>query len=198
MNLGKLVQRRVIAGGSGGAVLVPEGHYLKVIDVQGSQTCSLIALNPAEPRQFLSGSYTRVYYSFKLNTERTIVVGEPLLDNTRHPMLFVEEDTIGVHDWLLSANKTVAAAALAEFSIPLLVMPDPLNLFLKAEWDSEGKLVSCSAASKAGDYVLFRALRTMLAVAMAYNRFPSMIADRTPSDILCEVYSPVNEQRQKA
>jgi len=100
--LGKLVQQQLIPGAYGGAVCIKEGQYLKVIDVQGKQVCDFFAFNPDDPRQFLSGSHTRVSLLQTQAPFKTIVVGRPLLDNSRQPMLFVEEDTVGMHDWLMA------------------------------------------------------------------------------------------------
>ncbi|MFQ5996791.1 MAG: DUF1989 domain-containing protein [Dehalococcoidales bacterium] len=58
ISLGKLVQRRVIPGAHGGAVIVKEGQYLKVIDVQGKQVCDFFAFNPTDLTEFLSTSHT--------------------------------------------------------------------------------------------------------------------------------------------
>jgi uncharacterized protein YcgI (DUF1989 family) len=102
VSLGKLVQQRLIPGAYGGAVGIKEGQYLKVIDVQGKQVCDFFAFNPEDPRQFLSGSHTRVSLLQTQAKFKTIVVGRPLLDNSRQPMLLVEEDTVGVHDWLMA------------------------------------------------------------------------------------------------
>jgi uncharacterized protein YcgI (DUF1989 family) len=101
--LGALVQRLTILGGYGRSVVITEGQYLRIVDFRGKDPCSLIVINPAEPRQLLSGSYTRVYLSFKLEADRPTVPGERLLDDTRAPMLVCKEDTFGLHDWLLPA-----------------------------------------------------------------------------------------------
>jgi uncharacterized protein YcgI (DUF1989 family) len=211
---GALVQHRVIPGGYGAVVIVDEGHYLKVIDAQGGQTCSLIVLDPAEPRRFLSGSHTRVHLAHKLEISRTLVHGEPLLDNTRHPMLLVAEDTAGVHDWLLPACDAVYYAsehhltnqrncrmnfieAAAEFAILLPVIPDPLNLFQKSSWKDSGKLLPVKPTSKAGDYVLFRALRPLLAVGSACPENSVSRNARPPTEIIFEVYAPAARKKRK-
>ena len=207
VSLGKLVQRRVIPGGHGGAVIVKEGQYLKVIDVEGKQICDFFAFNPSDPRQFLSGSHTRVLLSHAQETSRPIVVGNPLLDNTRQPMLFLEEDTVGVHDWLLAACdparylvdygianhrscKMNVIEALAEFHIHAPVIPDSLNLFQNSPYDDNGKFTIYEPVTKPGDYVLFRALRTVLVVGSACPQDQNPANAYNLTEIAFEVYDP--------
>lgn len=207
MSLGELLQRRVISGAHGGAVIVKEGQYLKVIDFHGKQTCAFFAFNPSDPREFLSGSHTRVFLSHKLETHKTIAVGSPLLDNNRQPMLFVEEDTVGVHDWLLAACdpdqylveygianhrncKMNVVEALSEFHIHAPIIPDSLNLFQNSPFDDTGYFTICEPVTKPGDYVLFRALRTVLAVGSACPQDQNPANAYKPTDVIFEVYEP--------
>ena len=207
VSLGKLAQRRVIPAGHGGAVIVKESQYIKVIAVKGKQICDFFAFNPSDPRQFLSVSHTRVFLLYTLETSQTIVVGRPLLDNTRQPMLFVEEDTVGVHDWYLASCDPLRylvdfgiadhrscrmnlIEALAEFHIRPPVVPDPLNLFQNSPYDDKGEFSIKESVAKAGDYVLFRALRTVLAVGSACPQDQCPANAYKPTDILFEVYDP--------
>ena len=205
--LGRLVQRRLIPGAYGGAVILKQGQLLKVIDVQGKQICDFFAFNPADPRQFLSGSHTRGFLGVTLEDPKTIAVGSPLLDNSRQPMLVVEEDTVGVHDWLVASCdpvryleayglpdhrncRTNVVEALAEYHIHLPVVPDPLNLFQNSPYDDEGKFDIFEPITKPGDHVLFRALRTVLAVGSACAQDQSPANAYNPTDIAFEVYDP--------
>jgi hypothetical protein len=205
VSLGKLAQQRLIPAGHGGAVIVKEGQYIKVIAVKGKQICDFFAFNPSDPRQFLSGSHTRVFLSHTLETSKIIVVGSPLLDNTRQPMLFVEEDTVGVHDWYLASCDPLRylvdfgianhrscrmnlIEALAEFHIYPPVIPDPLNLVQNSPYDDKGKFSINESVARAGDYVLFQALRTVLAVGSACPQDQVPANAYHPTDILFEIY----------
>ncbi|MFC1931042.1 DUF1989 domain-containing protein [Chloroflexota bacterium] len=207
VSLGKLVQRRVIPGGHGGAIIVKEGQYLKVINLEGKQICDFFAFNPSDPRQFLSGSHTRVLLSHAVNTSKPIMVGSPLLDNTRQPMLILEEDIVRVHDWLLAACNSARYSvdygipnhrnckmnvieALAEFHIRAPAVPDPLNLFQNSPYDAEGEFTIYESVAKPGDYVLFRALRTILAVGSACPQDQNPANAYQLTDIAFEVYDP--------
>ena len=173
VQLGNLVQRRDIPGAHGGAVIVKEGQYLKVIDVEGKQICDLFCFNPADPGQFLSGSHTRVFLGQTLDAPKVIAVGAPLLDNSRQPMLFVEEDIVGMHDWLLASCdplrywvdyglpnhrncNTNLVEAMAEFHIRPPVVPDLLNLFQNSPVDEQGKFQLFEPITRPGDYLRAR------------------------------------------
>ena len=205
VSLGALVQQLLIPGAYGGALRIREGQYLKVTDVQGKQVCDFFAFNPADPRQFLSGSHTRVFLLHTLETFKTIVVGSPLLDNGRQPMLFVEEDTVGVHDWLLASCDSVRYAvdygvlnhrscktnileALQQFNLLPPVFPDPLNLFMNPSVSKDGKTTIQPPVSKAGDYVIFRTLGDLVVAGSACPMDLNPTNDFNPTDIMFEVY----------
>ena len=207
VKVGKLVQRREIPGAHGGGAIVKEGQYLKVIDVEGKQICDFFSFNPANPSEFLSGSHTRVFLGQTLEAPKTIAVGAPLLDNSRQPMLSVEEDPVGVHDWLLASCdsvrywadyglpnhrncKTNVIEALAEFHIRAPFVPDPLNLFQNSPYTEQGKFQLFEPTTKPGDYVLFRALRTVLAVGSACPQDQNPANGYNISPIAFEVYDP--------
>jgi len=207
VSLGELVQRRVIPGAHGGAVIVKEGQYLKVIDVEGKQICDFFSFNPSDPRQFLSGSHTRVFLGQTLEAPKTISAGSPLLDNSRQPMLMVEEDPVGMHDWLLASCDPVRylvdyglpnhrsckmniLEALQEFNIWPPVFPDPLNLFQNSPCNDEGKFELYEPITKPGDYVLFRALRTVLAAGSSCAQDQNPGNAYNPSALAFEVYDP--------
>jgi hypothetical protein len=194
----------VISAGYGGAVIVEEGQCLKVIALQGKQICGLFAFNPADPCHFLSGSHSRVHLLHTLETTKVILAGSPLVDNNRQPMLLVEEDTVGVHDWFLAACdplqylvdygianhrscKMNTIEALAEFHIRPSVIPTPLNLFQNSPYDDEGKFTIAESPAKPGDYVLFRALQTVLVVGSACPQDQNLTNAFKPTDIAFEV-----------
>ena len=185
----------------GGAVMLREGQRLKVIAVKGQQICDFWAFNPTDPTEFLSMSYTR-------STLRhlKIQVGKPLANNKRQPILMLEEDTVGVHDMFVAACDPIrylelgaapthrsckmnALEALAQFSMHPPVFPDPLNLFQNTPADAAGALQYGGSLAQPGGYVLFRALRPLLAVGSAcpFDLSPaSMASERT--EIRFEVY----------
>ena len=184
----------------GGAVMLREGQRLKVIAVKGKQICDFWAFDPTDPTEFLSMSYTRSSLR-----HLKIQAGKPLYNNKRQPILMLEEDKVGVHDMFVAACdplrylelgaasshrscKMNALEALAKFSVHPPVFPDPLNLFQNTPADEMGALQYGESLAKPGDYVLFRALRSLLAVGSAcpFDLNPAAGTERT--EIRFEVY----------
>ena len=95
-SLGRLVQEIHVPARTGKAVQVKAGQRIKVLDVQGKQICDFFALNPTNPSEFLSGTYTRSSIA-----QMRPQVGKPLYNNQRQQILMFEEDTTpGRHDML--------------------------------------------------------------------------------------------------
>ena len=200
VSLGKLIRRRVIQGAHGGAVNVKEGQYLKVIDVQGKQVCDFFAFNPADPTEFLSPSHTR-----SSNGQMNLKVGRPLCNNARQPILILEEDKVRIHDMCFAACdpirylvdygvanhrscKVNILEVLGELNLRLPVFPDPVNLFMNAPIDRNGKITISPPVSKAGDYVIFRALRDLIVAGSACPMDLNPTNNFKPTDIIFEVY----------
>jgi uncharacterized protein YcgI (DUF1989 family) len=80
--------------------------------------------------------------------------------------------------------------ALAEFHIYPPVIPDPLNLFQNSPYDDKGEFSINESVAKAGDYVLFQALRTVLTVGSACPQDQAPANAYHPTDILFEIYDP--------
>ena len=203
--LGELASRELIPASHGKAIFIRQGQLLKVIDVQGKQVCAFFAFNPGDPTEHLSPSHTRVS-----NGQLDIEVGKPLYNNARQPILLLEEDKVGVHDmraaacdparygmydaWAHRSCKMNILEALEELNMRPPVFPDPLNLFQNSPIDRNGKLTVLPAASKAGDYVVFRALRDLIAAGSACPMDINPVNDHNPTDIMFEVYQASPEE----
>ena len=171
MSLGTLEREATVAAASGRATHIEPGQLLKVVDVEGGQIADLFFFNPSDPADFFSPAHTRVALE-----QHDLVVGESIHNNKRQPIAMVEEDTVGVHDMLLPACsshqylreygladhancRANLFQALGEYFLRPVVVPDALHLFQRTEIAEDGTLTTSGAASKAGDYVVFRALR---------------------------------------
>ena len=96
--IGEPISRTVVPARHGKAVLVREGEYLKVVDVQGQQVCDFFAFSPGDSTEFLSVCETRGALG-RLSPE----VGKPLYNNLGQPILLVVEDPVGIHDMRAAA-----------------------------------------------------------------------------------------------
>src|ERR1700735_1575884 len=82
---------------SGTAFRVPAGSMLEVIDPQGEQVADLVAFDANDPGEVISNGRTFDYAStIRLTT------GHVLYSNRSNPMLTIEHDDVGVHDFLLT------------------------------------------------------------------------------------------------
>jgi len=197
--LGEQVRRILIPARYGRAVFLHQGQFLKVIEAQGKQVCDFFAFNPADPTEFLSTSHTR-----SANGQMNLKAGKPLYNNSRQPILLLEEDTVGVHDmrfaacdlvrfgmygvWQHRSCKMNTLEALMEFNLYPPIFPDPVNLFMNSPADNNDKIVILPSVAKAGDYVVFRALRDLIVAGSACPVDTNPTNNFNPTDIIFELY----------
>jgi len=167
----------LVPAGEGRAVLVREGHHVRVVDVEGGQVGDLFAVALADPGEYASASHTRVAIA-KLFPRP----GDPVMTNRRRPILSVTADTSpGRHDMLYAACDPARYAllgapsshrscaenlrqALDAHGVTLPVVPQPLNVFMDVRPGEDGILTSHPASSARGDYIAFQAHMDCLVV----------------------------------
>ena len=156
---------------SGTAFELREGQGLTVIDPQGSQVADLVAYALADVREVISNGRT-------LDYEETIrlTTGNRLWSNRSNPLLEIEADDVGCHDFLLTpcsegtfrhfyADRPVhrgcfgnLAEALAPWGIEPDSIPVAFNVFMNVPVAPDGSLRVDPPVSNPGDSVRFRAL----------------------------------------
>ena len=155
---------------SGTAFELAAGQLLTVIDPQGSQVADLLAYSAADVREVISNGRTFDY-------EETIALttGNTLWSNRSNPMLVIEADTVGRHDFLLTPCSEATfrhfypehpvhrgcfgnlAEALAPYRIEPDAIPTAFNVFMNVPVEGTGKLRVDPPVSKAGDSISLRA-----------------------------------------
>lgn len=154
----------------GAAFRLDEGQILTVTDVEGMQVADLLAYNARDVREVISSGRTIDYAeTIRLTT------GNALYSNRSRPMLCIVEDTVGIHDFLLTPCSEATfrhfyperavyrgcfgnlAEALAPYGIEPDMIPIAFNVFMNVPVGSDGKIKVDPPVSKAGDYVRFRA-----------------------------------------
>ena len=159
-----------IAPRSGQAFRLSEGQLLTVIDPQGSQVADLLAYSAADAREVISNGRT-----FDYEETISLTAGNTLWSNRSNPMLTIEADTVGRHDFLLTPCSEATfrhfypehpvhrgcfgnlAEALAPYGIEPEAIPTAFNLFMNVPVDGTGKLRVDPPVSKAGDSIVLRA-----------------------------------------
>jgi hypothetical protein len=159
-----------IAERSGTAFPLAHGRTLTVIDPRGVQVADLLAYNAEDVDEVISSGRTLDYAeTIRLTT------GHILYSNRSRPMLEIVEDTVGVHDFLLTPCSYDTfhhfypdlpphrgcfgnlAEALAPYGIAPDDIPVAFNCFMNVPVDASGRLSVLPPISKAGDHITFRA-----------------------------------------
>lgn len=160
-----------IAERSGTAFRLDAGDVLTVIDPRGVQVADLLAFNADDLDEVISSGRTLDYAeTIRLTT------GHLLYSNRSRPMLEIVEDTVGVHDFLLTPCSYATfnhfypdlpphrgcfgnlAAALEPYGIAPDRIPVAFNCFMNVSVDGDsGKLAVLPPVSKARDRIVFRA-----------------------------------------
>ena len=177
----------VIPPRSGTAFALQAGHLLTVIDPEGMQVADLLAFNAADLDEVVSSGRTLDYAeTIRLTT------GHSLYSNRSRPMLEIVEDTVGVHDFLLTPCSVDTfkhfypdqpehrgcfgnlAAALEPYGVTPDRIPTAFNCFMNVPVDgATGRLTVEPPLSKAGDHIRFRAVMDLVIGLTACSAFAS-------------------------
>jgi len=160
-----------IAPRSGVAFTMAAGQALTVWDPCGEQVSDMVAYACSDPAEYMSNGRTFDY-------EETIRLtqGNRLWSNRSHVMFEIEEDRVGMHDFLLTPcsdatfrhfypDKPVhrgcfgnLAEALAPFGIGPDAIPVAFNIFMNVPVDpATGRLSVLAPRSRPDDFVRLRA-----------------------------------------
>ncbi len=193
----------LIKGGHGKCFSVQEGEYITVIDVDGKQVADFIAINLKDHKEYVSTAHTRT-----MNGNISIRKGDTLFSNYRNPLFDLVEDTVGVHDtlypccdpkrYLLDFNvenhrscRENFEEALKPYNIDYWRIPNPVNLFQNAPINPDGSFAEISEPeSKAGDYVIFKALCDTIVGISACPMDLTPLCGWNITDILVQLSDP--------
>ena len=155
---------------SGAAFELKEGQLLTVIDPQGCQVSDLLAYSRDDVREVISNGRT-----FDYEETISLTAGNTLWSNRSNPMLVIEADSVGRHDFLLTPCSEATfrhfypehpvhrgcfgnlAEALAPYGIEPDAIPTAFNVFMNVPVERDGKLRVDPPVSKAGDSISLRA-----------------------------------------
>jgi uncharacterized protein len=167
---GEAVSRQRIAPQSGAAFALTAGDRLRVIDPCGEQVSDLVAFASADSEEWLSSGRTIDY-----NNRIYLTCGHVLYSNRSRPMLTIEEDTVGRHDFLYTpcSAETFSiiykvrthhpscfdnlVTALTPYRIAGDRIPTTFNIFMNVTVAPDGELTIGPPLSKAGDSITLRA-----------------------------------------
>ncbi len=166
----------IIPPRSGVSFILKKGQQLKVVDIEGEQVSDLICYNLHDTAEYLSSGRTIDYAETIYLTK-----GHPFYSNRSNVMFIMMEDTVGVHDFLLTPCSAEmfrityghtephrgCFGNLCEALKPYKITPDNIptcfNIFMNVPVDAvTGKVSVLPPKSKAGDYVILKATMDLI------------------------------------
>ena len=185
---------------SGVAFKVAKGKRVTVLDPLGSQVSDMLAFNAHDIREVLSNGRT-----FDYEETLHLTTGNRLWSNRSNPMLTIEEDTAGRHDFLLTPcsqatfrhfypDKPVhrgcfgnLAAALKPYGVEPDAIPTAFNIFMNVPVDGQSGAISVDPpTSKPGDKLVMRAQMDLVVGLTACSAYASNGGTFKPIDYLVE------------
>jgi uncharacterized protein len=163
-----------------------KGQHLRIIDPEGQQVPDVIAINPQDKHEKLSMAATKL-----VNTAWNLKVDMPLYSNRSRPMMTLVADTVGIHHigggycnkWSNKAkfpergegpnchDNLVAALSDLGLSAEYIAMhlnPDMcISMWMKYNYQPDGRRVYDHTPTKAGDYSDLRADMDLLVAISA-------------------------------
>ena len=161
---------------SGVAFTLDAGQSLTVIDPRGEQVADLVAFNRHDLGEVISSGRSLDY------AERIfLTTGDTLWSNRSGELMRIEADDVGRHDFLLTPCSADTfrllyenepphrgcfgnlAHALAPYGVTADQIPVAFNVFMNVAVDGEtGKISVLPPKSRAGDRIVFRALKDLV------------------------------------
>jgi uncharacterized protein len=188
--------RRRIPAQSGTAFSMQAGDVLRITDPQGEQVSDLFACAADDVDEWLSSGRTIDY-------EATIALstGNTLWSNRSRPMLRIEADTVGRHDFLLAPCSVEMfhilhgvrgehpschdnlRRSLAPFGVPADRIATTFNAFMRVEVAQDGRVAVLPPLSRAGDHIDLRAAIPLVVGVTACSAELSNNGSFSPIDV---------------
>jgi uncharacterized protein len=160
---------------TGCALILRAGEALEVVSPRDKQVADLALYAHADPREYFSAGRTLDY-----NGRVFLTTGSTLYSNRSTPMMQIELDHAGRHDYLLTPCSARMfqilhnldghpschdnlAKALRPFNITDDDIHATFNAFMRVDIDSDGSIAVRQPSSRAGDRIVLRALVDLVA-----------------------------------
>lgn len=205
------VERHVMQGGTGLALELAAGQYLRVTDLEGGQVVDMAVFSAANPREMLSLPYTRARYAADEGSTfypgDRVVAGDVLRSTLYSPMLRIVEESAeikGVHGvdgrmcnrHLYAAygepNKDgcqeIIANLIASYGLGPEEVPDCFDIFMNYRHDcAQGRWVIGEGVTRPGDWILFRA---KMDVIVALSNCPYFPGTPVSAEVIADAPEP--------
>lgn len=169
MTSGSILWQEIVPPRSGLAFVVQRDQRFRIQELEGQQVSDVVVFLGHDPTERLSQGNTR-----KLNGTVLLTRGHRLYSTKCRALLTIVEDTVGRHDILSSACSpydypirfgvkdhpsclAILREVLEPHGIPEHLIPDPFNVFMHTQIETNGSYTVHPPLSRAGDYVEFLA-----------------------------------------
>jgi len=164
-----------IAPQSGRSFKIKRGQILRVVDPMGEQVSDLFAFDDTDHGCWLSSGRS-IDYAGRIHLTK----GDILYANNSKPMFTIIDDSVGLHDFLLTPCSQEMFeilyrhkghhpscfenlfSSLREHGITADQISTTFNIFMNVKVDPQGKVVVGVPTSKAGDHIDLRAEMDMV------------------------------------
>jgi uncharacterized protein len=171
-----VIEDRVIPPGGHWGRVIPHGHTLRLVDLEGRQAVDFLCYNAARPEERYNAADT-----MKLAGAIFLTKGVSLYSGLGHKLFTIVEDTCGFHDtiggccsaesnWLRYGVRDTPncrdnlVRALAEFGLGVKDIVANVNFFMYVPVSSTGTVAIADGRSQPGDHVVLRAEMDAIAV----------------------------------
>lgn len=188
--------KTVIEKQTGQAFEVRKGDRIEIIDIEGQQVSDLFAICKEDHSEFLSTGLTLMFGNSS-NKKK-------LYSNKYRPLLSIEKDDVGVHDFLIPCCRQESYAylnqgyhancldnlndAFAEYNIAPFPSITAMSIFMSVDILSNKKLKFHATPSTAGNSIIFQAETDLIIGVTACSDNVSVINNRNCTPIGVKVY----------
>jgi aminomethyltransferase len=186
------------------------GELVQIEDLQGCQVSDFLAFHRRRPGIGISTTVTRALVDGLFP-----VPGQCFYDGEGSALLELVKDTVGRHDTFgIACNRETYEALgvpdhvnctdnfnreLAAFGYAPRRFWEPVNFFDNTKIGADGRIVEVEPAlSKAGDYVLMRALTDLVVASSACPDDITPTNGGKPTDIMVRVFSSRSARRDES
>ena len=173
---GETVDDRIVPAGGSYSSVLPAGHRLRIIDLEGRQAVDFLCYDKSDPENRYNAGNT-----IKFNRSIFIGEGTRLYSDLADVLMTVERDTTGYHDTIAGccssetnylrygirgtpSCKNNFLEELTKHGLSPRDLPANLNFFMYVPVNEDGSTEIVEGFSEPGDFVDVRAERDVLVV----------------------------------
>jgi urea carboxylase-associated protein 1 len=204
---GRVVDDRVVPAGGEWSSVVPAGHVLRIVDLEGRQAVDFLCYSAADPSERYNAADTMKYAGTVFLT-----TGHGLYSGLGRQLFTIVADTCGRHDTIggccsAESNRLRYGVentpncrdnflkALVRFGLGRKDIVANVNWFMNVPVEADGRMGIVDGWSKAGDYVDLRAETDVLVAISNCPQIYNPCNGGRPTPIGLVTYEPAADPR---